>query len=71
MTSPRPEQDKPAESSSHDEPRENTIVEWAKAILGGVGDTARDMLDEGRRGAREAMDDGWDRFDAKTRHRRK
>ena len=46
-----------------DEPRENPILGWAKAIVGGIGDTAKDMLDEGRRGAREAMEDGWDRFD--------
>lgn len=50
---------------------ENPVLGWAKAIVLGIGDTAKDMLDEGRRGAREAMDHGWDRFDQKTKHRRK
>jgi hypothetical protein len=50
---------------------ENPILGWAKAIVGGIGDTAKDMLDEGRRGAHEAMENGWERFDAKTKRRRK
>ena len=54
-----------------DEPAENPVVGWAKAIVFGIGDTAKDMLSEGRRGAREAMEQQWDRFDAKTKHRRK
>jgi len=54
-----------------EEPRENPVIGWAKAIVFGIGDTARDMLDEGRRGTREAMDEGWERFDQKTKHRRK
>ena len=60
-----------AEAFEDDEPTENPILGWAKAIVFGIGDTAKDMLDEGRRGARQAMDEGWDRFDAKTKHRRK
>ena len=53
-----------------EEPAENPILGWAKAVVLGIGDTAKDMLHEGRRGAREAMEDGWDRFDSKTKHRR-
>ena len=68
MTSPEPPE---AEAVFDDEERENPIVGWAKAIAFGIGDTAKDMLAEGRRGAREAMNEGWDRFDAKTKHRRK
>lgn len=49
---------------------DHPVVAWAKAIALGIGDTAKDMLEEGRRGAREAMDQGWDRFDQKTKHRR-
>ena len=49
---------------------ENPVLGWAKAIVLGIGDTAKDMLNEGRRGAREAMEDGWDRFDDKTKRRR-
>jgi len=45
-------------------------VAWAKAVVFGIADTAREMLNEGRRGAREAYDERWDRFDAKTRNRR-
>ena len=75
MTTPDPEQLPPRTAAFEpmdDEPsEENPIIGWAKAIVFGIGDTAKDMLDEGRRGAREAMEHGWDRFDAKTKHRRK
>jgi hypothetical protein len=49
---------------------ENEIVSWVKAIAFGIRDTAEDMLEEGRRVAHEAYNSGWNRFDAKTRHRR-
>ena len=49
--------------------RENPIVGWARAIVLGVRDTAEDMLDEGRKGAHEAFEDGWQRFDKKTKYR--
>ena len=49
----------------------NPVAGWAKAIVFGIGDTAKDMLHEGRRGARDAMDDGWERFDEKTKNRRR
>lgn len=74
MTTPDPEPLAPQEPSHEPlegEAPENPLVGWAKAIVYGIGDTAKDMLAEGRRGAREAMDQGWDRFDAKTKHRRK
>jgi hypothetical protein len=66
VTSP----DGPQEPRPAGPPPEFPLVAWAKAIVFGIGDTARDMLDEGRRGAREAYDERWQRFDAKTRHRR-
>ncbi len=50
---------------------ENPVVGWARAVVFGVRDTAEHMLDEGRRGAREAREEGWQRFDDKTRNRRK
>jgi hypothetical protein len=49
---------------------DNPIVGWAKAIVFGIRDTAKDMLDEGRRGADEAYEQGWRRFDTKTKNRR-
>lgn len=49
----------------------NPVVAWARAVVLGIKDTARDMVDEGRRGADEAYDEGWQRFDAKTKNRRK
>lgn len=78
MTSPEPED---LREGFEDEPRrdsrrewrhleENPIVGWAKAIALGIADTAKDMLEAGREGAREAMDEGWERFDRKTKHRR-
>lgn len=50
---------------------ENAVVGWARAIALGIRDTAEDMLDEGRKGAHEAYEEGWKRYDAKTKHRRK
>ena len=50
---------------------ENPVLGWARAVVFGVRDTATYMLDEGRRGAREAQEDGWQRFDDKTKNRRK
>ncbi len=47
------------------------VAGWAKAIVFGIGDTAKDMLHEGRREAREAMNEGWERFDEKTKNRRR
>ena len=46
-------------------------LEWAKALVMGVRDTAHDIVDEGREGAREAYDEGWRRYAAKTRRRRR
>jgi len=71
MTTPDPQELALAPGLDDQEPEENPIVGWARAVVFGIGDTARDMLAEGRRGAKEAMEQGWDRFDAKTKHRRK
>lgn len=73
MTAPEPEpQDAP---ETGDARRVEDIIEsaraWGRALVFGIGDTAKDMLEAGRKGAREAMDEGWERFDAKTKHRRK
>lgn len=74
MTSPDPNESVAPEAAfevfDEPEPKAKQIVGWAKAVVFGIGDTAKEMLDEGRRGAREAMEDGWDRFDQKTKHRR-
>jgi hypothetical protein len=51
-------------------PRENPIFGWARAIVLGIRDTANDIVDEGRRGARAKQSQMWDKFDAKTKHRR-
>ena len=50
---------------------ERGVLGWARAIALGIRDTAQDMLDEGRQGAREAYEDGWRRYDNKTRYRSK
>jgi hypothetical protein len=50
------------------EPRESPL-DLARAILDGLKDTAHDMVEEGRRGAREANENWWRRFDDKTRFR--
>lgn len=73
MTAPEPEPQNPPETG--DASRVEDIIEsaraWGRALVFGIGDTAKDMLEAGRKGAREAMDEGWERFDAKTKHRRK
>jgi hypothetical protein len=50
---------------------ERGIFGWARAVAFGIRDTAHDMLDEGRKGAHDAYQEGWRRYDAKTKHRRK
>jgi hypothetical protein len=49
----------------------DAIIGWARAIVLGIRDTARDMVDEGRRGAHDAYDEGWRDFDNKTKYRRR
>lgn len=68
---PRPEPGPEPLAAPEPPPRdEHPIIAWARAIVLGIGDTARDMLEAGRQGAREALDDGWRRFDEKTKRRR-
>jgi hypothetical protein len=50
---------------------ENQLVEWAVAIRDGVRDTFRAMLMTGRSEARQAETEAWQRFDEKTRFRRR
>ena len=50
--------------------RDNFVAGWARAVVLGIRDTADDMLDEGRKSARAAYDEGWERFDTRTRYRR-
>ncbi|MEX0781710.1 MAG: hypothetical protein WD557_03600 [Dehalococcoidia bacterium] len=52
------------------EPRENPLIGWARAIALGIRDTAQDVLDEGRQGARNKQSQMWSKFDSKTKHRR-
>lgn len=44
---------------------------WLRAVALGVRDTARQMMARGKQGAREATEEGWGRFEAKTKHRRR
>lgn len=46
-------------------------LDWVTAFFAGLRDTASDMLQRGREGAAEAYDEAWDRYDAKTKHRRR
>lgn len=52
------------------EPIDRSVAGWARAIWGGIVDTAKDVLDEGRKGAQSGYEEGWKRYDAKTRYRR-
>lgn len=57
-------------AASEREPRENPVIGWARAIVLGIRDTANDVVDEGRKGARAKRSQMWDKFDSKTKHRR-
>ena len=46
-------------------------TDWLTAVLLGIRDTAKAMLEAGRTGAHDAYDEGWERFEAKTKHRRR
>ena len=67
MTSPEPTRVRPPRP----EPEDNSPLGWARAIAFGIRDTAKDMLEAGRSGAASGYDEGWKRFDKKTRYRRK
>ncbi|MGI8927059.1 MAG: hypothetical protein ACR2HN_10500 [Tepidiformaceae bacterium] len=43
---------------------------WARAIVLGIRDTAESMLEAGRKRARAAREEGWERFEEKTKQRR-
>lgn len=49
---------------------ENPVFDWVRALAFGVRDTAKDMLEAGREEARDAYHEYWQRYDAKTKHRR-
>jgi hypothetical protein len=66
----RPPEPPPGPLPTRDIPVLGWAFGWGKAIALGIKDTAQDMLDEGRRGAHRAYDEGWTEFDAKTRYRR-
>lgn len=50
---------------------QNPVIDWVRAVALGIRDTAHDMLDEGRKGAREAYDEYWNRYDAKAKRGRR
>jgi hypothetical protein len=68
MTSPEPG---PAGDGPRRTLEDNPVVDWVRAFALGVRDTAKDMLDAGRKGADEGYAEGWKRFDKKTKYRRK
>jgi hypothetical protein len=70
MNASTPPRGQPEPASPPESAHENAIVAWIKAIAGGIQDTAHDVLEEGRRGARESYEEYWQRFEAKTKHRR-
>ena len=60
-----------AQSTGEKRPSDdNPVLAWARAIAMGVRDTAKDVLDEGRSGAKAKRSQMWDRFDKKTKGRR-
>lgn len=51
-------------------PGYNPVVEWFFAIVDGISDTGREVLRRGRESAAVAYDEGWEKFDDKTKRRR-
>jgi hypothetical protein len=45
-------------------------VDMVEAVVLGIGDTLRDMLDAGREEAQRAHNEAWHRYDELTKHRR-
>jgi hypothetical protein len=45
-------------------------LDWLRALGLGLRDTATDILDAGRKSARDTTDQYWGRFEGKTRRRR-
>lgn len=60
----------PADDDGEPESLFEAISGWARAVRDGLSETAREALEAGRRGAHEAYDEYWRRFDRKTRMRR-
>lgn len=50
--------------------REPALLDLARAVVLGIRDTGRDMLEAGRTEARKAQDESWRRFDELTHKRR-
>lgn len=50
---------------------ERSALSWAKAIVGGIRDTAHAVVDEGRKSANETYEERWEEYEAKTKHRRR
>jgi len=46
-------------------------LDWLRAIALGIRETARDMLEAGRSEARKAYNEYWQRYDEKTKFRRR
>ncbi len=53
-----------------DNPTEDAL-DWLRAIALGIRETARDMLEAGRTEARNAYQEYWQRYDEKTKLRRR
>lgn len=60
----------PPEASPVSPANENPVTGWARAIVLGIRDTAESMLEAGRKRARAAREEGWERFEEKTKQRR-
>ena len=43
------------------------VTDWARAIVLGIRDTARDAMDAARREAHEAYNEGWRRYEEKVK----
>lgn len=62
---------RPPATQAGPSPRPDPETDWLTAVFLGIRDTAKAMLEAGRKGAHDAYDEGWERFEAKTKHRRR
>lgn len=50
---------------------ENPVLSWARAVFGGIQDTAHDVAREARAAAARTSESRWQDYEAKTKHRRR
>ena len=59
----------PAPPGAPEEESDTSIGGWVRAVALGIQDTWHDMVEEGRKGARQAYEEYWRDFEVKTKRK--